>query len=231
LLAGGANVHQVDNEGHSVLRFALRGKDLACVQAILDAGADPCNSSHDTSDGRVVSDTTFSLHCDFDIAQAVHRVSNAFMINQAVNDPHFEHAGDLPLWIGEDGKTPVDTLDRHGKTALMHACEHGYAECAKLLLEHKADPNFVGRDGRLPIHALATGKNPAMVKQMVDAGARLTARDGKGYTAIELAQSAGNTPMVVALTQALEEFTRSATSASDNVRAMKTLKFKARVQS
>jgi ankyrin repeat protein len=239
LLAGGADVHATDKEEHSVLRHALlagqeahKEKDeakgtqvLACVKALLAAGADPYNFSYSSDDGRPTSDTMFSLACDFDIARAMRKVSDRFMINNVVNSPHYEAAKDLDFWL-KDGKVPADTIDRYGKTAMIHACELGYADCAKILLEYKADPNFPGRDGRLPIHALATGKNPAMVQQLVDAGAHLTAKDAKGQTALDLARQAGNAPMVAALETAFNAFTEAATAAPDGLRAMKTLKFR-----
>lgn len=243
LLAGGADVHATDKEEHSILRHALMAGQAAnkeddaeklaltleCVKAILGAGADPYNFSYSSDDGRPTSDTMFSLGCDFDIARAMRKVSDRFMINNVVNSPHYESSKDLEFWI-KDGKVPADTIDRYGKTAMIHACELGYAECAKILLEHKADPNFPGRDGRLPIHALATGKNPAMVQQLVDAGAHLTAKDAKGQTALDLARKAGNAQMVAALETAFNAFTASATAAPDGLRAMKTLKFKPQAQ-
>lgn len=225
LLDAGANIHTCDNNSHSVLRSALRAKSLACVELAIQAGADPYNRSYDEKDGREASDNTFSISCDWDIAIAVGKVSDAFCINEIVGGRHYEDVKGLELRFSL-GNVPADTLDRHGKTALIHACENGYADSARILFENKADPNFPDRDGNLPIHILAKCKNPALVKLLVDAGARLTARDRHGDTALELAQRAGNEPMAKALEKAMQEFTAGATMAGDGLRAMKTLKLK-----
>lgn len=225
LLDAGANIHACDEDNHSVLRAALRAKSLECVELAVQAGADPYNRSYCEKDNHETTDSAYSITCDWDIALAVGRVSDAFFVNQIVSGKQYEDVKGLELRFSL-GDVPADTLDRFGKSALIYACENGYAESARVLFQHNADPNFTDRDGNLPIHVLANAKNPAMVKLLVDAGARLNARDRRGDTALEIAQRAGNEPMAKALEQAMKDFTASATMAGEGLRAMKTLKLK-----
>ncbi|MEZ0262178.1 MAG: ankyrin repeat domain-containing protein [Alphaproteobacteria bacterium] len=229
LLDAGANIHKCDDDGHSVLRYALRAKSLECVELAVQAGADPYNRSFDSKESRETSDNAVSITCDWDIAIAVAKVSDSFFVNEIVRFKNFEDVKGLELRFSL-GEVSANTIDRYGKTPLILACENGYAESARILFAHKADANLPDRDGNLPIHVLAKCKNPAMVKVLVDGGARLTARDSRGDTALEIAQRAGNEPMVNALEQAMKDFTASATMAGEGVRAMKTLKIKQPVQ-
>ncbi|KAI8088912.1 acyl CoA binding protein-domain-containing protein [Halteromyces radiatus] len=49
-------------------------------------------------------------------------------------------------------KKPVDTKDEEGLTALHHACDRGYTDMVKLLIDLGADVNALTNDSETPLH-------------------------------------------------------------------------------
>ncbi|KAI1754123.1 ankyrin repeat protein [Xylaria castorea] len=64
------------------------------------------------------------------------------------------------------------------------------------LSQEGADPNKRDYTGRTPLHLAVIGSSPAIVKCLVDHGARLVARIADGRTALHLAAARGNVEMV-----------------------------------
>lgn len=64
------------------------------------------------------------------------------------------------------------------------------------LSQEGADPNTRDYTGRTPLHLAVTSSTPAIVKCLVDHGARLVARIADGRTALHLAAARGNIEMV-----------------------------------
>lgn len=64
------------------------------------------------------------------------------------------------------------------------------------LSQEGADPNTRDYTGRTPLHLAVISSTPAIVKCLVDHGARLTARIADGRTALHLAAARGDIEMV-----------------------------------
>ncbi|RYC64850.1 hypothetical protein CHU98_g1360 [Xylaria longipes] len=64
------------------------------------------------------------------------------------------------------------------------------------LSQENADPNTRDYTGRTPLHLAVISSTPAIVKCLVDRGARLVARIADGRTALHLAAARGNVEMV-----------------------------------
>lgn len=64
------------------------------------------------------------------------------------------------------------------------------------LSQEGADPNVRDYTGRTPLHLAVIGSSPAIVKCLVDHGARLVARIADGRTALHLAAARGEFEMV-----------------------------------
>ncbi len=70
---------------------------------------------------------------------------------------------------------------------LLHA-----AECAKLLLEHGADPNSADPNGKTALTTAAFEGDLELVETLLSAGADPNARDGDGLTPVMGAAKAGH---------------------------------------
>ncbi|KAK3495967.1 hypothetical protein B0T13DRAFT_311367 [Neurospora crassa] len=64
------------------------------------------------------------------------------------------------------------------------------------LAQEGADPNTRDHTGRTPLHLAVMSSSPAVVRALVEAGARLTARLADGRTALHLAASRGDVEIV-----------------------------------
>ncbi len=82
---------------------------------------------------------------------------------------------------------------------LSHALDAGDAVRAAWLLRHGADANHANLLGEPPLHQAIRNQEPDLVGLLLDAGARLEARDASGWTALELAVSYADVGVVQAL--------------------------------
>jgi hypothetical protein len=71
---------------------------------------------------------------------------------------HVEVVTNLIQWGVE-----VNTRDKNGWTALMHACRRGFVETAKALLAAGADATVSTDDGKTALTLAEQAKNPELV--------------------------------------------------------------------
>ncbi|GAA6021373.1 hypothetical protein JCM10207_002026 [Rhodosporidiobolus poonsookiae] len=81
----------------------------------------------------------------------------------------------------------VDTPDAEGHTSLAWAAYQGDAISVELLLLAGASANRPDSAGLRPLHWAVTKGNAACIRRVVEAGAELSAREGQGKTAREMA--------------------------------------------
>ena len=82
---------------------------------------------------------------------------------------------------------------------LAHALDAGDALRAAWLLRHGADANHPNLLGEPPLHQAIRNQEPDLVSLLLDAGARLDARDASGWTALMKAAWANDADSVVKL--------------------------------
>jgi len=108
----------------------------------------------------------------------------------------------------------IDAGDRLGFTALLYAASHGNAAAVKLLLDKGANPNAcydrtnMVRNGPIALTNLtplmmAPLSSPETVQLLIDAGANVNARDGRGMTPLMFA-SATDRPNLATLRMLLK---------------------------
>jgi ankyrin repeat protein len=91
---------------------------------------------------------------------------------------------------------PVDSLDRHGQTALMLAALHGRDAVVRVLLDNGADMDVTAKYNLSALMLAVVNRHTTIAKQLVHAGANTQIR-GSGApgfahkTARELAEQAG----------------------------------------
>lgn len=81
------------------------------------------------------------------------------------------------------GRANVSAADSKGRTALHFAASNDNEELVAFLLEHGADPNVQDLNGSTPLH-LATMTSKGICELLVDAGAKSSAVDTFGKTAL-----------------------------------------------
>jgi Ankyrin repeats (3 copies) len=68
----------------------------------------------------------------------------------------------------------VDIANKYGMNALAAAAATANAPMVKLLIESKANVNYVDASGGIMLENAIAGKDPAIVKMLLDAGAKIT---------------------------------------------------------
>eukprot|EP00208_Stichococcus_sp_RCC1054_P003344 CAMPEP_0206141024 /NCGR_PEP_ID=MMETSP1473-20131121/11561_1 /ASSEMBLY_ACC=CAM_ASM_001109 /TAXON_ID=1461547 /ORGANISM="Stichococcus sp, Strain RCC1054" /LENGTH=231 /DNA_ID=CAMNT_0053535419 /DNA_START=189 /DNA_END=880 /DNA_ORIENTATION=+ len=86
----------------------------------------------------------------------------------------------------------LDTYDAQGWTALHHACRHGHADAAKLLLSRGADIDAEDLAGNSPLHLAASSGHLTLLSTLLQGSPApdIDRRNAKGVTVRSLAASA-----------------------------------------
>lgn len=175
LLKAGADVNLSGVGGKSPLRVAIDiAAPLPVVKLLLAAGADPlCASYHDSqkkdisdqmaADLAYIHSRTGDENADT-VLYEVTRATNVFNIIEIVKDgnPH-----KLDNWL-KTSKVDIDTYNRHGATALLHACQMGRTDLVELLWYANADPTKPHKyDASItPLKMAEESGNPHLIREI-----------------------------------------------------------------
>jgi ankyrin repeat protein len=162
LIAAGAVVNTIDEEGRSPIDIAIKEGHQAIVQLLEQAGATvPAGA------------TQFSA----DALLGAAKQGNLEVLRSA-----------LEAGIDPNTSEPNAGRSQRHKTALMFAAEAGHVEAVELLIEHGADVNRHDRPGkklgRTPLMCAATSDDADLVRLLLEAGAIVDAQDKRGQTAL-----------------------------------------------
>jgi ankyrin repeat protein len=72
--------------------------------------------------------------------------------------------------------------DVSGWRALLWACYYGHTDCARLLIDHKADIHAKTNAGNSPLYGATQGGQLGCVKLLVQHGADVKCQDNDGWT-------------------------------------------------
>jgi len=78
--------------------------------------------------------------------------------------------------------------NRHGEIPLHIASEYGYADVARLFLEHGVDVNVLDNDRSTPLHLASRDGHLEVARLLIENGANLDAEDSRGRTAFQVAR-------------------------------------------
>ena len=89
-----------------------------------------------------------------------------------------------------------NTVDKNGRTALIHAAMLGNTAMAKLLIDHGASVKFRDRLGNTPLHWAADRGNAELVSLLLAADAPVNEENKQGITPLMMAAGRGQVAVV-----------------------------------
>jgi ankyrin repeat protein len=206
LLKAGATVDAKDNAGRTALMFASRGYALGVVTLLLQAGADVTAvtplagiTSLMFACGHTCNNCCASSSCDAAVVAAL-------------------------LRAGAKVNADMNAEDAAGRTALFAAAYVGRSDLVVQLLRAGAAQsiNHQASDGSTALHCTTA---PAVVAELLRAGAQVTLRDVKGRTALHSAISSHCS--ISMIQQLLQAGVYVAAAAGQNEHAEECLSFAA----
>ncbi|WP_109123556.1 ankyrin repeat domain-containing protein [Dyella sp. C11] len=190
LLARGCDPNTRDVSGRTPLFAALENGEraLPLVRALVAHGADP-----EAIDAN--GETPLGLSLEHD---AVERWLNW---GDWMRPTRPLRAEDLPSAAKAGALTAVerllelgfavDTQDRQGATALLHACGAGQREVAALLLDKGADASLAATNGMTPLAAAVSARRETLVTLLLQNGVSVDQRLPGDATALMIAAAMG----------------------------------------
>lgn len=194
LLSHGAHIKKMPAQRLSPLETALIYFNEAIVTDLLEAGADPNQTTYDDRpllqccvQHCPAKATALLLACGARV-HSFHATTGYTALHQAALSAKAETV-ELLLKAGADPNYSPNADARHRISALTCACHGGDEECARLLLGAGADPNGSGNEPDPPLFALFRSVNfkLSIAKMLLEAGADLDARNHLGLTPLAAA--------------------------------------------
>lgn len=191
LLAQGANVNATHPNGRSPLRAAMAVGRLDLVEILLAGNADPGIIMPGSNNGLNMSDRSFSVMCDFEIAVAVAEAGRKFEVNEAAI------RGDTATVekLLKEGVTP-DAIDRTGNSPLLHAIENDKPDVLKALIAGRADLHLQPAGKKLPLHAAIKKGALDATHILLEAGVSAIMKSRNNHDALDVARRSNKKGML-----------------------------------
>lgn len=225
LIAGGAPVNAVDEEGKTPLMHACERGEPATVKALLARGADASITSKNDEAALTIAiagehDEIISLLLEkgatvrTEDLQAAIRARKVSLASRLIDKGADVTHGLLTALPGADLEmvrllirkgADLNARDYYDKTPLILEAENwsdANPEVVRHLLEHGADVNARDDKGRSALLAAAERGNAAVARILLEKGAELTLENKDGKTAWRLAAQRGDREMMALLEQA-----------------------------
>ena len=213
-LGAGADPNDI-GAGYTALHAAILRGDLELTTALLGAGADPNarlergtplrRAGQDWAIApQLVSATPYWLAAYYQEADLMRALAAwgadpalttlerwAYVFERAggIGPPHVAGGFQTPLLAAVSG---ANNRGRRFNSSLRNPDreEHTAYEAAKVAIEHGADVNRTDHGGTAPLHSAAQRNYATLVELLAANGAELNLKDGRGTTALTLAERA-----------------------------------------
>ena len=167
-----------DRYGRTPLHVATFARQRAALRALLDAGADPGALEADRYDAvtiAAVADDEPTLAVLLAHGASARLVTSRYDGTALIAAAHLGHDGVVRRLIAAGA--PLDHVNNLHWTALIEAVVLGdggprHQATVRALLRAGASPLLADRDGRTPLQLARARGYDAMVRQLLDAGAR-----------------------------------------------------------
>lgn len=202
LLKANANPNLLHNNGQTALMDAVNEGNLQIVQELLANGADASvcdiygNSAfHYSLCGRCFRSPNHLKIVDLVAKPSVVNVTDKGGMTGLMLASMTGNSEAVKLLLSKEADLDIQqssTLTSSdsliGFTALMYACDRGYLEIARFLLQAKANPNIKRKvNGETALVYAIDAGSPDIVQQLLQYGADPNIMDENGFTAIYLA--------------------------------------------
>jgi ankyrin repeat protein len=191
LLTAGANPNIVSRAGESPLMTATRTSSLDAIQALVAHGAN-VNAREKGRSQTVLMWAVAAQRPDI-VKVLLERGADTDARSTVVRDVVVRDDKN-----DQNERTPRETIERGGSTALLFAARQGDLESAKLLVTAGANVNESAADGMSVLVMAAYSGHGAVAEFLLDKGAEPNA-DGAGLTAMHAAALTGDLNLVKAL--------------------------------
>ena len=182
-IAGGAQIETKDEDGNTLLKYAIEAKCEKLIDLLLTAGADANARS-------IYERTPFLAAAETGPISLVKR-----LIALGADAQAKDKFGATALFYADDAAmtkilveagADVNAKDYDGFTALMHAVMGCDEDRIVYLVDHGANVNARNEIGITPLGFAACGPRPRILKSLISAGADINARDNEGQTPLML---------------------------------------------
>lgn len=170
---------------------AIRAGDAARVDGLLAKNPRLADAS-DANQQSAVMVATYAHQ--FAIAQTLHKAGAELDNFSAAAIGYLPEVVEFYDW----NPATINWFAKDGFTPLQLACYFGQAEVAIWLIKKGADIHAVSKNGLglQAIHAAVAGRNPAIVRALIDAGADVTSQQAGGFTPLMAAEQNGDGEIV-----------------------------------
>jgi ankyrin repeat protein len=206
LIKGGADVKAVNENGFTALHYAAQKEEVETARLLIEAGADKetvrgygVTALHVAAMSGAVAIARLLIKAGADVNAVSDDGATALQDALARMNGSVEMAR-LLIEAGAD----VKTVKEDGVTALHNAATHPGESTAivDLLLIQGADINArYGDKMATVLHHIAFQGNIAMAQLLLEQGARITATDVDGRTALDWAKDTGHEAMIFVLSR------------------------------
>ncbi|KAJ3609681.1 hypothetical protein NHX12_024194 [Muraenolepis orangiensis] len=216
LVGSGSSVNELDKRGCSSLHYAAAGDaEGKCLEYLLRNDADPgmrdlhgfspvhyaSAYGHTLCLELIASETPLDVLMDTSGMELLSDVESSAPVSPLHLAAYHGHCGALEVLLSS--LLEVDVRSREGQTPLSLACSRGHQECVSLLLHHGATP--MARDytlKRTSVHAAALNGYPECLRLLMSSNNQHTSvdvQDSNGQTPLMLAVLSGHTECVYSL--------------------------------
>lgn len=196
LVAAGANVNVLDDDGDNLLhRTICCGTPAECAM-LIEAGID-INARN--KDGKTPLDYAIR-NGEEEVALMI--INSGAELDESAYSPlylacMFDRRETLQSLI-DDGAELNEEFPS-GATPLTMAASLGKSDLCRILIDAGADPDQEDGNGNLPLHVAARAGNAPLCELFIEAGADINAADGDGDIALVIAARRGRTTVVKSL--------------------------------
>jgi len=159
LLNHGANKNCSDENGKSPLMLAAEKGYIELVETLLNASPDVNQMDH----------------------------QNRTAVYYSIDNPNnAENADIVAMLVEKSDEKAINGFTLEGNSSLLKACEKGFVETIRILLE-KANPNIYNEKTKIsPLHIAIKNRNLTIIRLLLDSNADLNVRNFEGFNAKEL---------------------------------------------